>query len=67
MKIFKCPGDVTMIIPLEIAKELKNLSDEFENLNDRDRLRYFIQESLMQEHEVIEFSLRDKLAGDKLI
>ena len=39
-----------MIIPLEIAKELKNLSDEFENLNDRDRLRYFIQESLMQEY-----------------
>ena len=41
-----------MIIPLEIAKELKNLSDEFKNLNDRDRLRYFIQESLMQEYSL---------------
>lgn len=62
-----CPGGVAMIMPLEVARELKDLSDEFESLDDRDRLRFFIQESLMQEHEVIEFSLRDKLAGDKLI
>jgi len=39
-----------MIMPLEVARELKDLSDEFESLDDRDRLRFFIQESLMQEH-----------------
>lgn len=35
-----------MKLPLDLAKELKNLSDEFENENDRDKLRYFIQETL---------------------
>ncbi len=30
-------------ISLGLAKELKDLADGFENLNDRDKLRYFIQ------------------------
>ena len=40
-----------MKIPLEVAKELKNLSDEFENINDRDKLRYFIHDALCETSE----------------
>lgn len=47
-----------MNIPIELAKELKNLSDEFENENDRDRLRYFIQDALSEKSNHIKSNSR---------